>query len=185
MQYKIFAAIDIGSYEVEMKIFELSRAKGMREIDSIRQRLELGKEAYTAGKISVEKIESLCMLLQSFREIMKGYQVDAYRACATSAVRETKNRVILLDYIEKKTGLKIEVLSNSEQRFLDYKSIASSENEFNKIIQKGTAIVDVGGGSIQVSLFDKDSLISTQNIRIGTLRIRERLASLEKKEEKI
>ena len=53
MQYKIFAAIDIGSYEVEMKIFELSRAKGMREIDSIRQRLELGKEAYTAGKISV------------------------------------------------------------------------------------------------------------------------------------
>lgn len=180
MQYKIFAAIDIGSYEVEMKIFELSRAKGMREIDSIRQRLELGKEAYTAGKISVEKIESLCMLLQSFREIMKGYQVDAYRACATSAVRETKNRVILLDYIEKKTGLKIEVLSNSEQRFLDYKSIASSENEFNKIIQKGTAIVDVGGGSIQVSLFDKDSLISTQNIRIGTLRIRERLASLEK-----
>ena len=54
MQYKMFAAIDIGSYEVGMKIFELSRAKGMREIDSVRQRLELGKEVYTEGKISIE-----------------------------------------------------------------------------------------------------------------------------------
>jgi exopolyphosphatase/guanosine-5'-triphosphate,3'-diphosphate pyrophosphatase len=180
MQYKVFAAIDIGSYEVGMKIFELSRAKGMKEIDSIRQRLELGRDAYTEGKISVEKIESLCTLLQSFKEIMEGYKVNAYRACATSAIRETKNRVIILDYIEKKTGLKIEVLSNSEQRFLDYKSIASSENDFNTIIQKATAIIDVGGGSIQMSLFDKDRLISTQNIRIGNLRIRERLAPFEK-----
>lgn len=177
MQYKIFAAINIGSYEVEMKIFELSKSKGMRELDSVRQILELGKEAYADGKISMEKIESLCILLQSFKTIMEGYKADAYRACATSAVRETKGRVIILDYIEKKTGLKIEVLSNSEQRFLDYKSIASSENEFNKIIQKGTAIIDVGGGSVQFSLFDKDRLISTQNIRIGNLRLRERVES--------
>ena len=81
---------------------------------------------------------------------MEGYKVSAYRAYATSAIREAKNRLILLDYIEEHTGLKIEVLSNSEQRFLDYKSIASRENEFNTIIQKGTAIVDVGGGSIQI-----------------------------------
>ena len=67
------------------------------------------------------------------------------------------------------------------QRFLDYKSIASRENEFNKIIQKGTAIIDVGGGSVQFSLFDKDSLVTTQNIRIGNLRIREKLAGVEKK----
>jgi len=180
MQYKMFAAIDIGSYEVGMKIYELSRSKGMKEIDSVAHRLELGKEAYAAGKISVEKIESLCRLLQSFKTIMAGYKVDAYRACGTSAMRETKNRVIIQDYLEKKTGLKIEILSNSEQRFLDYKSIASSENEFNKIIQKGTAIIDVGGGSVQISLFDKDRLISTQNIRIGNLRIRERLSAFEK-----
>lgn len=180
MQYKIFAAIDIGSYEVGMKIYELSRSKGMKALDSITHRLELGKEAYAAGKISVEKIDSLCRLLLSFKEIMAGYQVDAYRACATSAMRETKNSVIIQDYLEKKTGLKIEILSNSEQRFLDYKSIASSENEFNRIIQKGTAIVDVGGGSVQISLFDKDRLISTHNIRIGNLRIRERLSSFEK-----
>ena len=53
MQYKIFAAINIGSYEVEMKIFELSKSKGMRELDSVRQILELGKEAYEIGRAHV------------------------------------------------------------------------------------------------------------------------------------
>ena len=41
MQYTVFAAIDIGSYELEMKIFELSKNKGMKELDCIRHRLEL------------------------------------------------------------------------------------------------------------------------------------------------
>ena len=179
MQYKLFGAVDIGSSELELKIFELSKNKGMREIDCIRHRLELGKDTYATGKISNEKVEELLRVLQDFMNIMKGYKVSAYRAYATSAVRESKNRVILLDYLEKRTGLKIEVLDNAEQRFLDYKSIAAQANEFNKIIQKGTAIVDVGGGSIQISLFDKDSLISTQNIRIGNLRVREKVAALE------
>lgn len=180
MQIKTFAAIDIGSYEVEMKIFELSQAKGMREIDCVRRRLEMGKDTYSKGKVSVEKIEALCELLESFAEIMKEYRVDAYRACATSAIRETKNRIVLLDYIENRTGFQIEVLGNAEQRFMDYKSIASKENEFNRLILKPTAIVDVGGGSVQISLFDKDSLVTTQNVRMGNLRLREKLSVLER-----
>lgn len=59
--------------------------------------------------------------------------------------------------IKNRTGLDIEVLSNSEQRFLDYKAIASKGEGFQKIIEKGTAIVDIGGGSVQISLFDNDS----------------------------
>ena len=50
------------------------------------------------------------------------------------------------------------------------------EDNFNKIIEKGTAILDLDGGSFQISLFDKDALVTTQNIRMGSLRIRERLA---------
>src|SRR5699024_8245804 len=73
----------------------------------------------------------------------------------------------------------VEILSNSEQRFLGYKAIASMETSFNKMIEKGTAIVDLDGGSIQISLFDKDALVTTQNIRMGNLRIRERLSGLE------
>ena len=51
-------------------------------------------------------------------------------------------------------------------------------NAFQNIIEKGTAIVDVGGGSVQISLFDKDNLVTTQNIRMGSLRLRERLADV-------
>lgn len=65
--------------------------------------------------------------------------------------------------------LEVEV-SQMLTAFYGYKSIASRENEFNRIIQKGTAIVDVGGGSIQISLFDKDRLVASQNMKIGNLR---------------
>ena len=67
----------------------------------------------------------------------------------------------------------MDILSNSEQRFLDYKSIALQGQQFDEIIEKGTAIVDIGGGSIQISLFDKDTLVSTQNLKLGVLRLRE------------
>lgn len=170
---KLFAAIDVGSYEVEMKIFEISPRKGIKEVDCICYRMELGKDTYATGKLSISRMEELCEVLNNFVTIMKGYRVDGYRVCATSAIRETQNRIILLDYIKRHTGLDVEVLGNSTQRFMDYKSIASRETEFNTIIQKGTAIVDVGGGSVQISLFDKDRLVTTQNIRIGNLRLRE------------
>ena len=63
------------------------------------------------------------------------------------------------------------MLSNSEQRFLDYKAIAAKGKLFDKIIEKSTAIVDIGGGSIQISLFDHDTLVTTQQLRLGVLRL--------------
>ena len=57
------------------------------------------------------------------------------------------------------------------------------EDNFNKIIEKGTAILDLDGGSFQISLFDKDALVTTQNIRMGSLRIRERLAGIQSETE--
>lgn len=175
---KTFAAIDVGSYELCMKIFEISPRNGMKEIDHIRHQIDLGTDTYATGKISYERVEELCRVLCEFMEIMKSYKVEDYKAYATSAIRETSNSRIILDRIKVKTGMEIEVLSNSEQRFLDYKSIASKGEEFNKIIEKGTAIVDIGGGSIQISLFMKDKLVATQNLRLGVLRLQERLHHL-------
>ncbi len=178
---KIFAAIDIGSYELSMKIYEISKKNGIKEIDHIRHRIELGTDTYTKGKISYEKVDELYEILIHFNSIMKNYKTDDYRACATSAIRETDNTTIILDQIKMRTGLVVNVLSNSEQRFLGYKSIAANEGDFNKIIEKGTAIVDIGGGSIQISLFDQDSLVTTQNIRLGILRVREKIGDLQSK----
>lgn len=178
MACKIFGAIDVGSYEVNLKVYELSARNGIRVLNHVRHRMELGKDAYATGKISTELVDELCGVLNDFQRIMKEFGVEEYRACATSAIRETRNTLVLLDRIYLRTGVHLEILSNSEQRFLGYKSIASNEQTFQKIIEQGTAIVDVGGGSIQISLFDKDNLVTTQNIRLGTLRLRERLADV-------
>ena len=175
---KTFAAIDVGSYELAMKIFEISSKNGIKEIDYIRHRIDLGTDTFATGKISNARVDELCRVLRDYGEIMKSYKVDQYKAYGTSAIRETENRMIVLDQIAQRTGITIEVLSNSEQRFLNYKSIASIGDDFNKIIEKGTAIVDIGGGSIQVSLFDKDMLMTTQNMRLGVLRLQDRLGRL-------
>lgn len=179
MAVKTFAAIDVGSYELSMKIFEVSKARGMKEIDHIRYGIDMGTESYTTGKLSYERVDELCGILREFKDIMKTYQVADYVAYGTSAIRESENTAILLDQIQQRTGIHIGVLSNSEQRFLDYKSIAFQGEGFLKIIENGTAIVDIGGGSIQISLFDKDTLVSTQNMKLGVLRLQERLTHLD------
>lgn len=180
MAVTTFAAIDIGSYEVSMKIFELSKKIGFRELNYVRYRLELGKGAYSIGRLDMDMVDALCNILNDFRNIMREFGAEEYRACATSAFRELENPIIIIEQIFQRTGIRVEILSNAEQHFLGYKSIAAIEAGFKKMIQKGTAILDVGGGSLQVSLFDKDALVTTQCLKMGSLRIRERLKELEK-----
>lgn len=181
MGIKTFAAINVGSYELSMKIYEFSGKGSMKEVDYVRHRIDLGSDTYATGKISNERVDELSRVLREFTTIMKAYRIEDYKAYATSAIRETENRLIILDQIRQRVGIDVEVLSNSEQRFLDYKSIASKGEGFNKIIEQGTAIVDIGGGSIQISLFDRDTLVTTQNLRLGVLRIRDSLARLNPK----
>ena len=182
---KLFAAIDVGSFELSMKIFEFSGRNNCRVIEHIRQRIDLGTDTYVDGKISNEKMDELCRTLKEFLAIMNSYKVINYCAYGTSAIRETQNTSIVLDQIEQRTGIKIGVLSNSEQRFLDYKSIAFKGEIFKQIIKESTAIVDIGGGSIQISLFDNDTLVSTQNLRLGVLRLQEPLNRLNVKTNQI
>ncbi|MFG6357139.1 MAG: HD domain-containing protein [Acetatifactor sp.] len=175
MAVKTFAAIDVGSFELSLKIFEFTGKSQGRVIEHIRQRVDLGTDTYGSGKISHDKMDELCRVLSQFAQIIESYKVTGYRAYGTSAIRETRNTGIVLDQIHQRTGIKVEVLSNSEQRFLDYKAVAFRGEIFHSMIEEGTAIVDIGGGSIQISLFDNDTLVSTQNLRIGVLRIQELL----------
>ena len=178
MAIRTFAAIDVGSFELEMGIYEMSYKTGIRRVDHIRHVIALGKDTYSGGKISYGLVEEMCQVLGEFAQIMKAYRVKDYRAYATSAMREARNNQIILDQIRVRTGITVRIISNSEQRFISYKAIAAKAGEFNKIIQKGTAIVDVGFGSAQLSLFDKDSLVTTQNLPLGALRVRGLLANI-------
>lgn len=174
----LFGAIDVGSHEIELRIFELSKKNGIRQVDDVLHMIDLGSDTYNDGRISFAHVAQVKRILADYRRIMDGYGVRDYRAYATSAFRDMENSVLVLRQIEQETGIHIDILANSEQRFLDYKSIASKGEEFNRVISRGTAIVDVGGGSIQVSLFAQDRLVLTQNMQLGVLRILEQLTRI-------
>ena len=177
MAYKTFAAIDVGSTDVTMKIFETTANKGYRLLDTVSNLIELGSGTYVNGYISQKTLDKLCDILNRFTRKMREYGTLDYRAYATSALREARNNRMIIDLIKHRTGLNVEILSNSEHRFLMYKGLATKCPDFEKIVEKNTAIVDIGGGSIQISLMRNQKLTATQNISIGALRVREELKS--------
>ncbi len=178
MAVKTFAAIYIGSYEVSLKIFELSPKKQLRKIDYVRSRVELGRDAFTKGIIGYELVEELCQVLKEFSRMMEGYQVTDYRAYSSTVLRDVGNELFVLDQIRLRTGIEVGILSNSEHRFIGYKSLAVNPF-FEKLIQEGAAVADVGGGSMQITLFWKGKAFTTQQIDLGLMRLRERLTHIE------
>lgn len=175
MPIHTFGAIYIGSYEVSLKIFELSSRKKLRGIDYVRKRIELGKDAYFTENISYELVDALCDTLGEFSCIMKEYKVEAYEAYAAAVLRDVSNAFFILDQIRLRTGLCVHVLSNSEHRFVSYKSVAMRE-EFEDMIQTSAAVVDVGGAGLQITLFSKGKVVTTQHLGLSTMRMRQQLA---------
>ena len=74
---KTFAAINVGSYEQSLKIYTITKNSGIREVDWIRNRLDLGG-TFATGKLSHEVMDELCAVLRNFVSIMEGYRVDDY-----------------------------------------------------------------------------------------------------------
>jgi exopolyphosphatase/guanosine-5'-triphosphate,3'-diphosphate pyrophosphatase len=175
MMITTYAAIEIGSSQASMKIFEVSRKNGIRELEYLRCPIELGADTYSCGKISHPVANRLCGILCGFAEKMKEYAITDYTAYAAGSLREAANRLLVLDRIKLTSGLKVRIITNSELRFLTYKALALQEKQFNHIITEPTLILDAGAGSIQLSIYDKNMLRSTQNIRLGSIRIRELL----------
>ena len=112
-EIKYFAAIDVGSFELELGIYEISKS-GIKRIDYVKHTIALGSDTYKFGKISYEMIDELCDILSDFKKIMHSYKVDAYKAYATSAMREASNNMQVLDQIKVRAGIDISIISNSE-----------------------------------------------------------------------
>lgn len=174
MAIHTFAAIYIGSYEVGIKIFELSAKRKMREIDYVRKRIEIGRDTFSKGSISYELVEALCETLEQYVCIMKEYRVENYEAYASTAIRDSGNELFIIDQIKIRTGLTVQVLSNSEHRFINYQSLAARE-EFEDMVKKGAAVIDVGGGGLQITVFKEGGIVKTEHLALGTMRLREQL----------
>ena len=174
-----FASIDIGSRNLTMKIYEISPKEGYRRLDYVNVNMSIGAESYRTGMIGMESLDEICNVIMGFKMKMKEYGVKEYRAYATSALREADNKAFILNQIYVRTGIKASILSNSEQRFLMIKALAYNKHDYDKTTVKNTAIVDIGGGSVQISLVDKGNLIATQNLKIGSIRVRNLLSDFE------
>lgn len=165
-----FAAIYVGSYEVSLKVFEISGKKNIRTIDYIRSRVELGKDAFHGQPIGYELVDEICDVLLEFRRIMDSYKVDDYEAYSGPVLRNTSNCLFILDQIERRTGIRIKTVGNSEHRFLSYKCVASKP-EFDRMIRESAAVVNVGGGELQITLFVHGEVLTTQHLVLGTMRL--------------
>jgi exopolyphosphatase/guanosine-5'-triphosphate,3'-diphosphate pyrophosphatase len=169
---KCFAAVDIGSNAVRLVVKSVRRnadgSFGKPEQDLlIRFPLRLGREAFTEGRISKETAKQLVHLMKAFRQMLKVFPVTAFRACATSAMRDARNGRKVAARIRRKTGLPVRIIDGEEEARLVYGMHA--EREFGQ--EKNCMYVDVGGGSTQVSLLYGGELVFSRSFDVGTVRM--------------
>ena len=84
MAVKMFAAIEIGSFALELGIYEISEKTGIRCVDSVRHVISLGNDTFSEGKISYGLADEMCSVLEDFTGIMKTYRAREYRAYGTT-----------------------------------------------------------------------------------------------------
>ena len=124
------AVMEIGAQDVIMKVYEIAPRKGMQVIDSLRRMVPVGKDTYSEGRISTQVLEQICNAFTHFKQTLAEYGITEYYALANSAVREAKNCAMVVDQIEVRTGIRVRVLSNSEQRYVRIKGVIARENDF-------------------------------------------------------
>ncbi len=181
MRKKLIAAIDIGSRAVRMKIGEINKSGDFRELESFSKPLPLGHNTFLNKKIDFKTVDMLCDVLHNFKQVIDGYGIENYSVMATSAIREATNKNYIIDQITIRTGLKVEVIDNSEEQFITSKAIMRNLENFSNLANDGVLIVVIGGGSIQITSYKNEKLTSSNNLKLGALRIRELLEPIGQK----
>lgn len=165
-----YAGIDIGSNAVRLLIKCLNEpgsTEPLSKVQLVRVPLRLGEDAFVDGRISKKKSKQLISLMKAYHELMEIYEVEAFRACATSAMRDAENGMELVDKIYEKTGIKIEIIDGREEAQLissDLIRALSGQDEETFLY------IDVGGGSTELNLVRGSDLIESRSFDIGTIR---------------
>lgn len=171
-----FAAIDIGSNAVRLLFANVYQGKdeaNFKKADLIRIPLRLGEDSFLHKKISDEKIAKLLMAMKAFRQLIDFYEVEDYKACATSAMREATNSGEIVDLIRKEAHINVEVIDGKTEAQIIYSNHVAehldSENNY--------LYIDVGGGSTELTIFSQGKIISSKSFNIGTIRILNQLVT--------
>jgi len=165
-----YAAIDIGSNAIRLLIQDsVITSKSnfyFKKISLTRIPVRLGKDVFTNGYVSKKNIIKLVDSFKAFKLIMKVNEVKHFRACATSAMREASNNNEVCQEIYLQTGVNLEIISGSEEAKLIF-------NNFNFIDLDNTnnyVLIDVGGGSTELTLIKKSKKVAAKSFKIGSVR---------------
>ena len=170
MPHLRLAAIDIGSNAARVLITEVSKEGqkvSFNKISLVRVPLRLGFDVFETGEISSKKKGLLLETMKSFIHLINAFEIKYYKACATSAMRETKNAKEIVQLIKKETGIKVEIISGSQEATYVFENhIAGNLDK-----KKSYLYIDVGGGSTELTFLSKNKLIFKDSYEIGTIRL--------------
>jgi exopolyphosphatase/guanosine-5'-triphosphate,3'-diphosphate pyrophosphatase len=176
-----FAAIDVGSNALRLRVVEANApslvAKTLpvgpesqwRDLATLRAAVRLGHEVFVTGRLAPASIGQACDALREFRDEMDRWKVDAYRATATSAVREAKNSGTLVERARREAGVELEVIEGIEEARLVQLAVTRRV----ALGDKRALLVDVGGGSSELTLLDHGETAFTISLPLGTVRMLE------------
>jgi exopolyphosphatase/guanosine-5'-triphosphate,3'-diphosphate pyrophosphatase len=171
------AVLDMGASAIRLVVAELPPGEPPRVLEEASRAVLLGKDAFTGGRLGAATIEATLRALEGFRRIMDSYGVVRYRAVATSAVREAINRDTFLDRVRLRAGIDVEVIDGSEENRLTYMAVREALREHEALTASDAVLVEVGGGSADLSFLRKGEPIYSGTYALGAIRMRQNLAA--------
>ena len=166
-----YAAVDIGSNAIRLLIATVIEKEGFptqfKKTSLVRLPIRLGADVFLEGNISSSNYKRLLDAMQAYSLIIKTHKVVAFRACATSAMREAKNSKEIVSKLKAATGIDIQIIDGNDEAAIiastDLKQLISDNKVF--------LYVDVGGGSTEFTVFANGKNIASHSFKLGTVRI--------------
>ena len=166
-----YAAVDIGSNAIRLLIATVIEKEGFptqfKKTSLVRLPIRLGADVFLKGNISSGNYKRLLDAMQAYSLIIKTHNVVAFRACATSAMREAKNGKEIVSKLKAATGIDIQIIDGNDEAAI----IASTDLMQLISDNKVFLYVDVGGGSTEFTVFANGKNIASHSFKLGTVRI--------------
>ncbi|MBL8724275.1 MAG: Ppx/GppA family phosphatase [Planctomycetes bacterium] len=166
--------VDMGSNAIRFVVAEATGGQ-LATLESHRLPVRLGRDVFHTGQIPEATLSATVDAFRRFKATCERLGVGHVRAIATAAMREARNRDLLVDRVRQATGIEIEVISGTQESYLLKLGVATRVD----LSQGRSLLVDVGGGSVEVVLVDKGQLVGADSYRLGALRMLEALGEAE------
>lgn len=161
------AAIDAGSNAVRLSIARAYSALDIEPLVNERYSLRLGEGVFVRHRFSEDILKKSVKAFRKLHEFMEEYGVTEYRAVATSATREAQNRKNFIRRIKQATGISLEVISAKEESRLGREAVIAAMGPE----AQPRCIVDLGGGSLELSILRDHSILAGAQLSVGTVRL--------------